>query len=231
MNYKASDIRIFNGISYIPVVPPQADTETLAATGARLILQHGHPSSVKSEIITAQVGILTAGWVIGIVAMNTPQTTETKPKGWTSIEAGKETIALEPAPLGSISSGTLRTADLLSAFISALEGLMLVNGEHYSRPENREERDRLLNAIGEAQDCFAEDGQGIEGEKFDGADFGFWPVDIDDIKDQVEFVSSKEQEYPPSDFRGEWLHVNDHGNATLYARIADDRDKEIWAVV
>ena len=176
-------------------------------------------------------------------------------------ETTPKPVTLKPAPLGSISSDTLRTQDLLSAFISALEGLMLVNGEYFSRPENFAERDRLLGAIGEAQDCFTEDGDEIEPAKEeeagelvnetlfdalqsfappytyfsahpgDGADFGFWLSDIEDIRDQVEFVSSKEQEYPPSDFRGEWLHVNDHGNCTLYVRVADDRDNEIWSVV
>lgn len=185
--------------------------------------------------------------------MNTP--TETK------------SVTLKPAPFGSVSSGTLRTQDLLSAFVSALEGLMLVNGEYFSRPENFVERDRLCDAIGEAQDCFIDcaieksDFGEIDPDKEetaewlvnetlfdmlqsfappytyfsahpgDGADFGFWLSDIEDIRDQVEFVSSKEQEYPPSDFRGEWLHVNDHGNCTLYVRVADDRDNEIWSVV
>jgi len=65
----------------------------------------------------------------------------------------------------------------------------------------------------------------------------FLSVDVDIAKEDVEFVSSRECEYPDDDFRGEWLHVNDHGNVTLYIRCdgegGDDscRDEEVWAVV
>ncbi len=65
----------------------------------------------------------------------------------------------------------------------------------------------------------------------DGADFGFWPIDMDEVKEQVEFSSSKEQEYPDDDFRGEWLHINERGNCTLYVREDADTDKEVWALV
>ena len=77
----------------------------------------------------------------------------------------------------------------------------------------------------------------------DGAEIGVWPM-IDSAREDVEFVSvksladadrmgietdSEDSEYPPSDFEGEWLHVNDHGNTTLYNR-ADGDDSEIWSV-
>lgn len=64
----------------------------------------------------------------------------------------------------------------------------------------------------------------------DGSDFGYW-VNIDDVKERVGFVSSREQDYPPDDYRGEWLHVNDHGNCTLYVRDEQGNDREIWAIV
>ena len=60
--------------------------------------------------------------------------------------------------------------------------------------------------------------------------FGLWP-NIDGAKEDCEFISSKENEYPPKDFAGEWLHVNDHGNCTLYVRDGQGNDKEIWSVV
>lgn len=183
---------------------------------------------------------------------------------------------MKTANLGSVSTGTLRTEDLLSSFISTLEGLLLVNGDHYSRPENFGERDRLNNLVGEAQDCFASDGEGIDPKKQDtadelvnesfpdalqgfapsycyfgahpgdGADFGFWVGEIEEIKEQVGFVSREEidettdpddSSYPAPDYRGEWLHVSDHGNATLYVREdsktdpAGYADRELWGVV
>lgn len=41
------------------------------------------------------------------------------------------------------------------------------------------------------------------------------------------FVSSKTEEYPPNDYEGEWLHISDHGNVTLYVRDLNGKDKEI----
>jgi hypothetical protein len=181
--------------------------------------------------------------------MNTVSTTETKPP-----------VTLKPAPLGSISWGTLRPVDLLSAYISALEDCQTMNGDYFSLPEHFAERDRLAAAIGEAQDCFTADGREIDpaqketanwlvnetlpdmldsfappfasfgAHPGDGADFGFWPCDIEDIKDQVGFCSSRKQEFPADGFTGEWLHINERGNATLYVRGADGRDAEIWSV-
>lgn len=102
----------------------------------------------------------------------------------------------------SISFGTLKTEDLLSAFCGLLESLVFVNGDFYSLPENFQERDALNNFVGQCQDCFDEDGKLLpekmenaeyllsdlfdelnnfapEGYYFgaiegDGADFGFW---------------------------------------------------------
>jgi hypothetical protein len=59
----------------------------------------------------------------------------------------------------------------------------------------------------------------------------FLVPDIDGARESVEFASSREQDYPSDDYRGEWLHVNDHGNATLYVRGENGHDVEIWAVV
>lgn len=111
---------------------------------------------------------------------------------------------MKTAKLGSVSYGTLRSEDLLSAFISTLEGLQLNNGQFLSRPENSSTRARLANLIGEAQDVFGDDGETIPEENQetaselvddfcdvldqffappfcyfgthpgDGSDFGFW---------------------------------------------------------
>ena len=165
---------------------------------------------------------------------------------------------LHSARIGSISHGTLRTNDLLGTFMGELESLAFLSGEYLS--QNHEARDRFANLVGEAQDCFDEDGEEIDEEKYDvaeelvnetlpdalqefappycyfgahpgdGSDFGFWPCEIEDIKEQVEFSSTTSQECPPDDFEGEWLHINDHGNCTLYVR-NDGDDKEIWSIV
>lgn len=74
--------------------------------------------------------------------------------------------------------------------------------------------------------------------------FGLW-ANVDGAKEDCGFISHEEvseetdpenADYPAADYRGEWLHVNDHGNCTLYVREdasnADGYlDHEVWAVV
>lgn len=54
---------------------------------------------------------------------------------------------------------------------------------------------------------------------------------FDIMMEQVDFVSSKEQDYPPDDYKGQWFHVSDHGNGTLYLRDDKGEDKELWSFV
>lgn len=67
----------------------------------------------------------------------------------------------------------------------------------------------------------------------------FLSPDVDSAREDVGFVSrsdiSEETDphdaaYPPACYEGEWLHVSDHGNATLYVR-QNGQDKEIWSCV
>lgn len=60
-------------------------------------------------------------------------------------------------------------------------------------------------------------------------DFGLY-ASVESSQEDCEFVSSKSQEYPDDHYTGEWLHVSDHGNATLYVR-ENGEDTEIWSVV
>jgi hypothetical protein len=62
-------------------------------------------------------------------------------------------------------------------------------------------------------------------------DFGLYP-DVEGAKDHVGFTSWKRgKDYPPENYIGEWLHINDHGNCTLYVRTNKGNDKEIWSCV
>lgn len=65
----------------------------------------------------------------------------------------------------------------------------------------------------------------------DGCDYGFWLVE--DVAQQVEDnggLNVSDTSDVPADYSGEVLHVNDHGNPTLY-----HADKghltEIWSLV
>ena len=160
------------------------------------------------------------------------------------------------AKFGTVSHATLRTEDLLESFASELEWQVRRNGDFLSRPENFAMRDRLNNLVGLAQDAWAEDGQTLQDENAaaeminglqdalnefaapyayfgahpgDGSDFGYWP-DIDGVRESVDFMSSQDQEYPADDFQGEWMHINERGNCTLYVR-TNGKDSEIWSIV
>ena len=169
-----------------------------------------------------------------------------------------KTIELKHANIGSISHGTMRTEDLQTAFANELEWQIQRNGEFFSQPENFQLRDKYNAILAESQDNWNEDGETIKDQDLadylvneslpdalqffappycyfgshpgDGADYGYWLSDISDIRDQVEFCSSKQQEYPEDDFTGEWLYINERGNCTLYVREAG-KDKEIWSIV
>lgn len=153
-------------------------------------------------------------------------------------------IGLKPASLGSISHGTLRTEDLLSAFISELEWQVSRNGEYFSRPENFGERDKMANLISEAQDCFAEDGEEIDADKGDeaselvnetlpdalnkfappycyfgtlegdGSDFGYWPS-MSEIEDLPTYESTDAA--TEAGETNDFKVVNDHGNVEIYS--------------
>lgn len=41
------------------------------------------------------------------------------------------------------------------------------------------------------------------------------------------FSSTTKQEFPDDDYEGEWLHINERGNCTLYVRSNSGKDREI----
>ena len=61
-----------NGHSYL-FVPPQADSDELAARGHRVLLYL--QAWQKPVFITAPQGVVTAGWVIGVDVLDAHPTT------------------------------------------------------------------------------------------------------------------------------------------------------------
>lgn len=68
----------------------------------------------------------------------------------------------------------------------------------------------------------------------------FLSPNVEGAKESVDFISRdkvdettdpQDSSYPAADYRGEWLHVTDHGNATLYSRGDDGKDIEVWSCV
>lgn len=142
---------------------------------------------------------------------------------------------MKHAKIGSVSSGTMRPSDLLDRFADELEGLILLNGDHFSRPENFSERDRLNNLVGECHDALSAESTDDDHardlvdklfdalEMFapaycyfgahpdDGADYGFWP-DMDAIND----LPSVDDPAGVDEMGEDCKSVNDHGNLTVY---------------
>lgn len=162
----------------------------------------------------------------------------------TSTATGCQKPGIIHALIGSISHGTHRTEDLLSSFISELEWQVRRNGAFFSAPENFAQRDSLANLIGEAQDCFAADGETVDEEKQDtadwlvnealpdalnafapaccyfgthegdGSDFGFWP-DMASIEELPCYADTDAAKQ--SGEAGDFRVVSDHGNVEVYS--------------
>lgn len=167
-----------------------------------------------------------------------------------------------PAEFGSISSGTLRSVDLVDAFVGEIESLM--KGELPSAM-SIDWRDSCANLIKESRDWLDvkynddddaekpaehdETGSDLVADlidalnvfapaygyfgasESDGADFGFWlgeEWERNAREDGALFVDDTSE--VPADYSGEVVHVNDHGNATLYSA-NNGKLIEVWAVV
>jgi hypothetical protein len=153
--------------------------------------------------------------------------------------------------IGSISSGTLRPQDLIPCFISEAKS------QHLSRADRKELRKiasrvaRVENGeFGESDAYWQDEVSSWDMEALvemlnsvapayfyfgshpgDGADFGYWldpffPESFDGLKvnDLSELANL------PTPYTGEVLHVNDHGNQSLY-RCVRGRLYEVWGLV
>lgn len=103
-------------------------------------------------------------------------------------------------------------------------------------PDSEAESEDYSQNLSEAADSAVEFLNDLETRSFLSWQFEdnslFLLPDVDGAKEDVGFVSGQfNQDYPPADYRGEWLHVNDHGNCTLYVRGEDGNDVEVWSVV
>lgn len=158
------------------------------------------------------------------------------------------------ADFGSVSSGTMRDEDLLSSLSDELEFQLSRQSRRYPRKAHRaliREAQRTLCHMTDGTHEQADAARDIAGDVVnelmdalcefappyayfgahpgDGADYGFWlPEDIDNSFDGLRVDDTSEV---PRDYQGDVLHVNDHGNCTLYASNGRGKLREIWAVV
>ena len=138
------------------------------------------------------------------------------------------------ASFGSISTGTLRTADLLASFAAELSHHVKANFDNLEpkaiydyaatigaaecnesiAEHDPDHADDILTDLQEALQHFAPPYAYFGALEGDGADFGFWPS-IDAVKEYCTQISD------PADVENhlgeECFYVNDHGNVTVYA--------------
>jgi len=151
--------------------------------------------------------------------------------------------------IGTISCGTMRNEDLIPAFLNELEHLAKLNNNKchltlVNEIQNRidtmedyydsEDADYDLNEdLFNALDGYAMPYCYFGSHPGDGADYGFWISD-DAIRDDIKFnelLSISDLNEIPSDYNGMAIHINDHGNMTLYKCWPFGHRKEIWAGV
>ena len=157
------------------------------------------------------------------------------------------TYRIKYASFGSVSHGTMRTEDLLESFSDELEYQMKRQPKRFPRKALRSlvraaqralsnpDPDMLdcdsdtVNELIDALNEFAPPYAYFGANDGDGSDYGYrlssdMPYSFDGLK--VDDTSEV-----PRDYRGEVLHVNDHGNMTLYIANGRGRLTEVWGVV
>jgi hypothetical protein len=142
--------------------------------------------------------------------------------------------------MGSVSSATMRPEDLIPSFLSELK---------HQKPCRRAHRTlvREIEARMDADDYFESEDADFDLEALfdalneyapayfyfgahpgDGSDYGYWLSES--FEDDFDGLKVSDTSEIPTAYSGEVLHVNDHGNMTLY-RCCRGRCREVWGLV
>jgi len=172
-----------------------------------------------------------------------------KAYGGATVVAPEEKRNMAQVSMGSISTGTLRTEDLLEAFASALderirattwadrgdprahERLAWEAQNRYYLDDGRDEREEeaaeivneLIGALNEYCPPFVYFGS----HPGDGADYGFWP-DVDALEAEMRYAedtADADTKYLPD--ANVLVQVSDHGNIL----VMDVDRRELWSCV
>lgn len=152
--------------------------------------------------------------------------------------------------IGTVSYGTMRSEDLIPEFVDELEclckaqdcldedmqqvideGRAIIKYAEYNEDvwefENTNEylNETLWDALNNCAPPYFYFGS----HEGDGSDFGFWlcPDAIEDF-DGLKVSDTSEV---PENYEGEVMHINDHGNVSLYVAKPGQELEEIWAIV
>lgn len=159
---------------------------------------------------------------------------------------------LQRRNIGSVSHGTLRSEDLIDSFIYELRQQTPCHREHrklireveariaaHERLSRRtpemesyfdsEDASEDVQELCDALDSYAPSGFYFGTHPGDGSDFGFWLSHY--FIEEFDGLRVDDTSEVPRSYRGEVLHVNDHGNVTLYVAMRGGKLREVWAVV
>ena len=139
--------------------------------------------------------------------------------------------------LGSISTGTLRTEDLLFDFALALrefedkwnsehEALYDQAKQHMAQAPSESELNQTVSNLQDALQEYCPPFVYFGALEGDGADFGFWP-DIETIQEIVNIAECDASQGISCPDDGVIVQVSDHGNVT----VMDMERNVLWSVV
>lgn len=153
------------------------------------------------------------------------------------------------AEFGSVSHGTLRAVDLLETFANELDTQIRRQPKSYKRAGARklireairvqyaleqsdedcsDEASETMYALQDALSEFAPPYGYFGAHPGDGSDFGYWLSE--DALEDFDGLKVSDSGDVPSGYRGEVLHVSDHGNPTLYYTTTRGL-REVWSLV
>jgi hypothetical protein len=143
--------------------------------------------------------------------------------------------------IGSVSSATLRTEDLIPSFLWECDRLRLTREER--KNVNRIKRESQKEGYYDTEDASFDLNEDLfdilnnhcpefcyfGSHPGDGADFGVFP--IEDFEERIleEGIKVNDLTEIPNKYKGLVLLVSDHGNAALYRK--SNKLKEVWSLV
>jgi hypothetical protein len=138
--------------------------------------------------------------------------------------------------LGSFSSGTLNALDIFDSLAWDLDHIRLSRDDRAKLRDlmraresaDNELADELLDELSQLAEQYAPAYAYIGAHPGDGADFGVWLSEF--FEEDFDGLKVSDTSEIPAGYTGEVLHVNDHGNCTLYVS-ARGRMREVWSVV